>query len=133
MRPVPTDERGRPDFHRRIAEYCEFANGLKIVNVHFASNANAYLQLEETLKKVTKDTLIIGDYNIFKSNIIKLKPKWGNIYNCSIEFQDYISVPNDPPAFNTVDYLLLPKDKFFSRIRTVNGLSDHSAIIYEFT
>jgi endonuclease/exonuclease/phosphatase family metal-dependent hydrolase len=124
---APMDEQQRPDFRKRIVQNVDFGNGLKISNVHFASNNNAYLQLKELIQK-GKDRLIIGDFNMTNDLMQKHKNIWDANYTDSTSFQNYISFIEDGVAY---DHLLLPKSYKFISIQTVDGLSDHSAVIFE--
>ena len=126
LQKVPADERGRPDFHKRIVQVLELSDGSKIANLHLASNQNSFLQLRELLAKLSKDFIIAGDFNMHKSKILAEKPYWEGAYNCSIEFKDYISFPRENCTF---DYILLPHQKQFSKVETVKNLSDHSTVV----
>ena len=126
---APEDERGRSDFHKRIIQMIEFGNGLKLANLHLASNSNSYLQLRELLETVPYDYILIGDFNIHKETILKERNYWGGERRCSIEYRDYISFPSEKC---TVDYLLLPKTFEFAKVEAMWGLSDHCAMVYEF-
>ena len=126
---VPEDKRGRPDFHKRIVQMVEFDNGMKLANLHLASNGNSYLQLRELLEKIPHDYILTGDFNIHKEIILRERDCWNEEYRCSVEYHDYISFPSEQCAF---DYLLLPKTFEFTKIEAVQGLSDHCAMIYEF-
>jgi len=127
LKSVPTDERGRPDFRKRIAQNVEIDTGLKISNVHFASNNNAYMQLKELVLTID-ERLIVGDYNMTKKMLHEHKNIWGNRFNESTEYLDYVSYQKEGVAY---DHLLLPKSYRFISIRVADGLSDHSAVIYE--
>ena len=146
LAPTQKDEHGRPDFHVRIAQNIDFENGVKISNVHFATNANAYLQLDELIRKIESNRIILGDFNIphtghtIKDTLKKSGTKkilgmqdhkniWSKKYDDSTEFLNYISFPEDKVAY---DHLLMPKNTLqFISIKTVDGLSDHSAVIFE--
>ena len=129
LKKVPTDERGRPDFHKRIIQLVELQNGLKIANLHLASNQNSYMQLREALREVPPGYLLIGDFNMHRPTMLEEKPCWGSSYQCSVEFTDYVSFPSEDATF---DYLLLPKAFTFAKVTAAPGLSDHCAMIYEF-
>ena len=100
--------------------------GFSLANVHFATNYNAYMQLEELLEYCSPD-IIVGDFNMFTEDIKEHKYIWSPNYNASIEFKDYISFPNENATF---DHMLLKPTFKFTSIKTVEGMSDHSAIIY---
>ena len=136
---APTDNNGRPDNRVRIAQNVDFEDGLKISNVHFATNNNGHLQLYELVGKIDGDRLIVGDFNIPHQHVTvhgnveisgmqDFKNIWCDKYNDSTEFSDYVSFPDDNTAF---DHLLLPKNYRFISIRTIDGLSDHSAVVFE--
>jgi len=127
LKSVPKDDRGRPDFRKRVAQNVEIDTGLKISNVHFASNDNAYMQLQELIC-TSDERLIVGDFNMTKKMMHKYKNIWGKGFNESTEYFDYLSHQKDGVAY---DHLLLPKAYRFISIRVVDGLSDHSAVIYE--
>ena len=129
LQKVSADERGRPDFHKRIVQAIGLSNGLKVANIHLASNQNSYLQLRETIRVLPKEFLLVGDFNMHKSKILKEKPYWKNNYSLSVEFEDYISLPKENCTF---DYLLLPRSMRFLKIETVQNLSDHSAVVCVF-
>jgi endonuclease/exonuclease/phosphatase family metal-dependent hydrolase len=129
---VPIDERGREDYHIRIVQKVVLKNGMTISNVHFASNDNSPLHLKKVLNDANDGEIIIGDFNIFKASILQYRTLWDEKYTCSIDFLDYISFPDDSPDKQTLDYALSPKQYQFTDIRTVQGLSDHNAMIYEF-
>ncbi len=127
LKPVPADERGRPDFRVRIAQILEFDSGFTITNTHLASNNNSHLQLKELIDFSTTDA-IVGDFNMFADSMHSHKDIWQDSYAQSFDFEQYISFPDEQV---TLDHMLLkPKFKFTS-IRTVEGLSDHSAVIFE--
>jgi endonuclease/exonuclease/phosphatase family metal-dependent hydrolase len=129
---VPADERGREDYHTRIAQNVNFANGLQISNVHFASNNNSWTQLNFLIQNTENSRIILGDFNMTKNlSLLKHRDIWETNYNASIEFSDYISFPNNPPEYQVMDYMLLPKIYEFISVRAVGDLSDHNAMIYE--
>jgi endonuclease/exonuclease/phosphatase family metal-dependent hydrolase len=126
---VEPDERSRPDRHTRIAQNVDFNNGLKLSNVHFASNQNAYIQLDELIRKNDGDRLIIGDLNLTHEQMQKHRDVWSREFIDSTEFLDYVSFPADGATY---DHLLLPKSCAyrFTSIRTIDDLSDHSAVVF---
>jgi endonuclease/exonuclease/phosphatase family metal-dependent hydrolase len=123
---APVDSRGREDYHERIAQNVDFANGIKISNVHFASNDNAYLQLDALIKACRDDRIIVGDFNMTSESLAEHCRIWQNKYNESTDFFDYVSFSGDGVAY---DHVLLPKKYRFASIRLVDGLSDHSALV----
>ncbi|MDR2063678.1 MAG: endonuclease/exonuclease/phosphatase family protein [Candidatus Nomurabacteria bacterium] len=127
LKPAPKDERGRPDFHVRLVQNIELASGLKISNVHLATNHNSYQQLDELLRH-TDSQIIIGDFNITREQLLEHQDIWANKYQESTDFQDYVSFPEDGVAY---DHLLLSKEYRFVSIRLVEGLSDHCAVVFE--
>lgn len=126
MKPAPADERGKPDLRVRVSQIIKKKEGFSLANVHFATNYNAYMQLEELLEYCSPD-IIVGDFNMFTEDIKEHKYIWSPNYNASIEFKDYISFPNENATF---DHMLLKPSFKFTSIKTVEGMSDHSAIIY---
>lgn len=127
LKPVPADERGRPDFRVRIAQIAELESGFTLTNTHLASNNNSHIQLAELIDYQTTDA-ITGDFNMFADSMHSHKDIWQDSYVQSLDFEQYISFPDEQV---TLDHMLLkPKFKFTS-IRTVEGLSDHSAVIFE--
>jgi endonuclease/exonuclease/phosphatase family metal-dependent hydrolase len=127
LRKAPPDQNHRPDFRIRIAQNVETEAGLKITNVHFASNQNSYLQLRELISK-NADRLIVGDFNMTESDMQEHENIWRGRYKASTDFLPYVSFPDDVTAY---DYLLLPEGYKFVAIRVINGLSDHSALVFE--
>ena len=125
--PAPKDERGRPDFRVRAAQYIELDSGMKISNIHLATNNNAYIQLDELVKRYKSD-IMVGDFNITRDYLLDHKDIWGETYQESTDFQDYISFPGDGVAY---DHMMLASGYKFVAIRLVDGLSDHSAVIFE--
>lgn len=130
LTPVPTDERGRPDFHKRIAQVLKLNNGINIVNTHLASNNNSYLQLRELINLAPKNSLLAGDFNMPKEKMLAEKENWNSRYNCLIDFCDYVSFPTEGQTF---DYVFVPKNMNFVEVRVVDGLSDHNALVCEIT
>lgn len=126
LTPVPTDENGRPDFHKRIAQLIELDDGTTVANTHLASNNNSHLQFEELLNLVPENCILAGDFNLPKPKMLAERRLWGEKYLCSIDFTDYISFPNENQTF---DYILVPNSERIANIRTASGLSDHNAII----
>ena len=126
LTPVPADENGRPDFHRRIAQVVELDDDTTVINTHLASNNNSHLQFAELLKLVPENSILAGDFNLPKPKLLDNKDLWSPKYNCSIEVIDYISFPKENQTF---DYFLMPKTKRISNICIVSELSDHNAII----
>ncbi|MDR2523987.1 MAG: endonuclease/exonuclease/phosphatase family protein [Candidatus Nomurabacteria bacterium] len=125
--PAPKDGRGRPDFRVRATQYIELETGTKITNVHFATNNNAYMQLDELINRYESD-IIVGDFNMTRDHILAHKNIWADKYKESTDFENYISFPNDGVAW---DHLMLADGYRFVSIRPVDGLSDHSAIVFE--
>ncbi|MBO4812707.1 endonuclease/exonuclease/phosphatase family protein [Candidatus Saccharibacteria bacterium] len=126
---VPNDERGRRDPHPRIIQSIDFDN-IKISNIHFAANNNAYLQLKETLDKTKHDRIIIGDFNMTSEQIIKHRTMWQSDYSEASETYNYISFPADGVAY---DHVLVPKQLKLKSLKTKDNLSDHNAVIIEIT
>jgi len=140
LTPAPKDDRGRPDNRVRLVQNVDFSDGTKISNAHLATNNNNYLQLAELVKEIgAEKRMIIGDLNMPHSRhtlpngqeilgMQDCKNIWGEKYTDSTEFTDYISFPSEKSA---LDHLLLPDDWQFVSVRTVEGLSDHNALILE--
>lgn len=127
LRKVPTDERGRRDPHPRIVQSLDF-DEIKVSNVHFAANNNAHFQLEETLKRVKHDRIILGDFNMTSAMICNYRSLWEADFSEASEFYDYVSFPADGVAY---DHILIPKNYQFKSLKVQNDLSDHSAVIVE--
>ncbi len=123
---VPEDENGRPDFHRRIAQFVTLGDGEVIINTHLASNNNSHLQFEELLSIISEKCILAGDFNLPKAKMLERRELWGEKYCCSIDFTDYISFPREDQTF---DYILAPKTEGIMNIRAVSGLSDHDAVL----
>lgn len=126
MKPAPADERGKPDLRVRVSQIIKSKPGFSLANVHFATNYNAYMQLEELIDYCSPD-IIVGDFNMFTEDIEEHKSIWDTDYKASIEFKDYISFPNENA---TLDHMLIKPSFKFVSIETIEGMSDHSAIIY---
>ena len=126
---VATDERGRRDPHPRIAQNLNFKN-FKITNIHLAANNNAHVQLEELLKRIKHDHIIVGDFNMTSQILKSCKNLWQNDYRALSEKYNYVSFPADNVAY---DHVLIPKNFQFKLLGTKNNLSDHDALIIEIT
>ncbi len=126
MKPAPADERGKPDVRVRLSQIIKLQSGLILSNVHFATNDNAYFQLQELIDSRDTD-IIVGDFNIFTDVLNEHKSIWGQKYEESTDFKEYISFPDENATF---DHMLLKPTYKFVNIETHEGLSDHAAIIY---
>lgn len=127
MKPAPADERGKPDLRVRITQNIKLESGTTISNVHLATNNNAYMQLQELLD-YKKSDIIVGDFNMSTDDIKKHANIWASFYLESTDFENYISFPSENATF---DHMLLSPKFHFESIRVIDGLSDHSAIIFE--
>ena len=127
MKPAPKDERGKPDLRVRIVQNITLESNLTLSNVHFATNNNAYQQLDELLGYCTSD-IVVGDFNMSTTDIHNHRNIWSKTYQESTDFQDYISFPSEDATF---DHMLLAQDYKFKLIDKQDGLSDHSAIIFQ--
>ena len=127
LKPVPTDDRGRPDYRVRIAQILKLDSGFTISNIHLASNNNSHLQLEE-LMNYAKTDAIVGDFNMFADNLYKHADVWKSDYQQSYDFQKYVSFPEENVA---LDYMLLKPEYEFVSVRTAENLSDHAAVVFE--
>ena len=126
MTPTPADDRGKPDVRVRATLILDFDN-FSLSNVHFASNNNSHLQLQELIDAHPTD-IIVGDFNIQTESLLNHSDIWKSLYQESTDFQNYISFPDENGTF---DHMLL-KDSFsFVSLKTIDGLSDHPAIVYE--
>ena len=140
LSPTPKDDRGRPDFRVRVVQNVDFEDGTKIANAHLATNNNNYMQLDELIQAIgTEDRMIIGDLNMpHERHVIPngqkilgmqdCKKIWGEKYTDSTEFTEYVSFPSENTA---LDHLLLPEGWKFVSVRTMEGLSDHNALVFE--
>ena len=126
MKPAPADERGKPDLRVRVSQIIKLESGVSIANVHFATNNNAYQQLQELIS-YRKADIIVGDFNMFTKDMQDHKDVWNSYYKESTDFKNYISFPDEDATF---DHMLLAPDYSFVSIDTFDGLSDHSAVIY---
>lgn len=126
MKPAPIDERGKPDVRVRLTQIIKLKSGMSFANVHFATNNNAYVQLQELLEYAMPD-VIVGDFNVFTWDMKKLNGLWKSNYQESTDFRDYISFPEENVTF---DYMLLKTDYRFESIEKFDGVSDHSAMIF---
>ena len=126
LKPAPVAEDGRPDYRVRLVQIARLESGFLLANVHFASNGNAYLQLQELLEYVTPD-VIVGDYNIHTWILKKHGDIWNAKYSESTDYKDYISFPSENATF---DHMLLGADWEFEGIENIDGPSDHSAMVF---
>ncbi|MBO7560818.1 endonuclease/exonuclease/phosphatase family protein [Candidatus Saccharibacteria bacterium] len=126
MKPAPADELGKPDVRVRVSQIIKLESGISIANVHFATNNNAYQQLQELIE-YRKTDVIVGDFNMFTKDMRDHKDVWSAYYKESTDFKDYISFPDEEATF---DHMLLSPDYSFVSVDTFDGLSDHSAVIY---
>ena len=126
MKSAPIAEDGRPDYRVCLVQMVRLESGPSLANVHFASNGNAYLQLQELLEYVTPD-VIVGDYNIHTWSLKKHSDIWNAKYSESTDYKDYISFPSENATF---DHMLLEADWEFEDIKNTDGLSDHSAMVF---
>ncbi len=129
MKPAPADERGKADLRVRVSQIVKLESGISIANVHFATNNNAYLQLQELIE-YRKTNIIVGDFNMSIKDMQSHEDTWSTYYKESTDFQDYISFPDENATF---DHMLLDSNYSFVSIDTFDGLSDHSAVIYNIT
>lgn len=128
MKPAPVSVNGKPDVRVRLTQMIELESGLTLANVHFATNDNAHMQLQELIEYDYHPDIIVGDFNIHTKVLMEHKDIWGSDYVESTEFKDYISFPEKNATF---DHMLLRKSKYvFSNVEQFDDLSDHSAIIY---
>lgn len=126
LKPAPVAEDGRPDYRVRLAQIVRLESGLSLANVHFASNGNAYVQLQELLGYVVPD-VVVGDYNIHTWDLKKHSDIWDAKYQESTDFRDYVSFPKENATF---DHMLLGRGWEFEKIEKYDGVSDHSAMIF---
>ena len=126
MKPAPADERGKPDVRVRLTQIIKLKSGMSFANVHFATNNNAYVQLQELLEYTMPD-VIVGDFNVFTWDMKKFDGLWKSNYQESTDFRDYISFPEENVTF---DHMLLKTGYRFESIEKFDGVSDHSAMIF---
>ena len=127
MKPAPADERGKPDLRVRVSLIVTLESGFTFANVHFATNGNAFVQLKELIDYKPTD-VIVGDFNMFTYSMKEHADIWQNLYKESTDFKDYISFPDENATF---DHMLIKPAYTFKSIETVDGLSDHVAMVYE--
>lgn len=127
MSPAPIGEDGRPDYRVRLVQVVRLESGLSLANVHFSSNGNAYFQLQELLDCVSPN-VVVGDFNIHTWDLKKHSNIWDSKYQESTDFRDYISFPNENATF---DHMLLGRSYRFETINQFDGISDHSAMVFE--
>ena len=127
MKPAPTDERGKPDLRVRITQNIELESGTTISNVHFATNNNSYMQLQELLD-YKKSDIVVGDFNMSTDDLKNHADIWKDFYSESTDFKDYVSFLSENATF---DHMLLSPKFQFKSIRTIDSLSDHSAVVFE--
>ena len=125
MTPAPADNRGKPDVRVRASQILDFGD-FSLANVHFATNHNAYMQLQELINAHPTD-IIVGDFNIHTHRLQEHRDVWATQYQESTGFKDYVSFPEENATF---DHMLLSSKYSFRDIQTIKGLSDHVAMIY---
>ncbi len=125
MTPVPPDDRGKPDFRVRVTQ-CGEIDGLRFANVHFSTNNNGWMQLRELLRD--DYDFIVGDFNLKPEWLHERESLWVDKYIDSYDFKKYISFPSENATF---DHMLLNKKLSFQNITSVEGFSDHNALIIE--
>mgnify|MGYP001611644127 CR=1 FL=1 len=103
----------------RIAMLCDFKK-LKLANIHLSKYKESR---EKQWKLLSKDHILIGDFNMNPNELKKIK---GNQI-LSYDFKKYISYPKDK---TTYDYSLLPKGKFLE-VKIINQETDHKAIYFK--
>jgi endonuclease/exonuclease/phosphatase family metal-dependent hydrolase len=104
---------------------------IKISNVHFSNNAHSMEQLRETLSIFDtrgEERIVVGDFNIFELG--ESRADYGEKYSSSVDFSKYISYPSQG---QTLDYVLLPLKYTFSSVDVLEGLSDHNALIVDYS
>jgi endonuclease/exonuclease/phosphatase family metal-dependent hydrolase len=84
------------------------------------------MQLQELINAHPTD-IIVGDFNIHTHRLQEHRDVWTTEYHESTDFKDYVSFPEENATFDHM--LLSPKFKF-TDIKTIEGLSDHVAMIY---
>ncbi len=120
------------DKHPRIVQNIDIEVGGKSIhlsNIHLSDNKYSVEQFEEflgILKAREERRIIAGDFNIFR--LQDYAQLYGSEYVASIDFKDYVSFPSEG---NTLDYILTPKAAQFTSLKAVDGLSDHSALLFE--
>lgn len=102
---------------------------INIIAVHFSPHELfSSLHLKETLKFIKKrkiKPIIIGDFNIIKSEI--LHDAISREYQSSLQYKKYISYPKGK---FTLDYIVIPKKFKFKSFKCIGtNLSDHKALI----
>ncbi len=125
MTPAPADDRGKPDVRVRVSQILDFGD-FPLANVHFATNHNAYMQLQELISSHPTD-IVVGDFNIHTHKLQEHRDIWASRYQESTDFKDYISFPEENATF---DHMLLSPKYSFVDIEAIEGLSDHTAMIY---
>lgn len=125
MTPAPADNRGKPDVRVRVSQILDFGD-FSLTNVHFATNHNAYMQLQELISSHLTD-IVVGDFNIHTHRLQEHRDIWATQYKESTDFKDYISFPEENATF---DHMLLSPKYSFINIEAIEGLSDHTAMIY---
>lgn len=120
------------DKHQRIIQNLDIAVDGEIVgfsNIHLSNNHNSDNQLAELLSLFEsrgEKRIILGDFNMF--SIDKHSQALKGNYTASTDFLPYTSYPEKQ---QTLDYMLLPSGFSFKSIETVDGLSDHVALVFE--
>ena len=125
----------RPDDkHTRIIQKVSVQVDDQIVtftNIHLSNNAYSDEQLTEALQ-ILKDTdtksIVLGDFNIHE--IRTVSDLYSADYHTSMDFMSYVSFPSEVATF---DYVLMPHDYTFTSLELGEGLSDHNALVFEFT
>ncbi|NCC19861.1 endonuclease/exonuclease/phosphatase family protein [Candidatus Saccharibacteria bacterium] len=133
------------DKHTRVAQFAQIdyfcesyapsndSYGYDFINVHFANRPGNVVQLKQVLESANEShsyPIIVGDFNMNRQVFYETKRWWGNAYESSIEFINYVSYLGSE-EFSQIDICLIPRGMKFRNITTFEGLSDHNAVLYE--
>lgn len=120
------------DKHTRIVQNVNVEIGgviQKFTNVHFSNNEHSDEQLNELLsilKGRNEQRIILGDFNMY--DLESVKHLYANDYTDSAVNGEYVSFPSESVR---LDYALIPNVFTFNNFSVYDGLSDHTALVFE--
>lgn len=118
------------DKHQRIIQNLDIdvaGEVIRFSNIHLSNNHNSNNQLKEVLSifdSRNEKRIIVGDFNI--PDLDSHSQTLDDEYTISTKFSNYISYPSKN---QTLDYILLPPGFSCKSLKTVDDLSDHSALV----
>lgn len=121
------------DKEKRIAVACTVIVDNKehtFVNVHFSNRDDwALAQYKQVLEVVSKESIIMGDFNIHAINFEGMKDLYQHHFVSSYDYVRYVSFPSEGDTF---DYALIPKKYSLKRVVCRDEeVSDHRMLLVE--